>query len=103
MSDSFATPWTVACQAPLSTGFPRQEYRRGLPFPSPRDLPDPDVEPTFSALQVDSVLLSHFLTKGTFQTTTQKDRILAEWVKGSRNSQDRILEKRKLLEKELAN
>ena len=103
MSDSFATPWTVACQAPLSTGFPRQEYWRGLPFPSPRDLPDPDVEPTFSALQVDSVLLSHFLTKGTFQTTTQKDRILAEWVKGSRNSQDRILEKRKLLEKELAN
>ena len=35
MSDSFATPWTVAHQAPLSMGFPRQEYWSGLPFPSP--------------------------------------------------------------------
>ena len=39
MSDSFATPWTVACQASLSLGFPRQEYSSGLPFPSPGDLP----------------------------------------------------------------
>ena len=37
----FATPWTVACQAPLSMGFFRQEYWNGLPFPSPGDLPDP--------------------------------------------------------------
>ena len=35
------TPWTVACQALLSMGFPRQEYWRGLPFPSPGGLPDP--------------------------------------------------------------
>ena len=35
MSDSFATPWTVACQAPLSMQFPRQEYCSGLPFPFP--------------------------------------------------------------------
>ena len=41
----FATPWTVACQAPLSMGFPRQEYWSGLPSPSPGDLPDPRVEP----------------------------------------------------------
>ena len=34
------TPWTVAHQAPLSMGFPRQEYWSGLPFPSPRDFPD---------------------------------------------------------------
>ena len=34
----FATPWTVACQAPLSTGFTRQEYWSGLPFPSPDDI-----------------------------------------------------------------
>ena len=46
MSDSFETPWTVALQAPLSMGFPRQEYWSGLPFPSPGDLPDPGVEPT---------------------------------------------------------
>ena len=37
--------WTVACQAPLSLEFPRQEYWRGLPFPSPGDLPDPGIEP----------------------------------------------------------
>ena len=41
----FVTPWTVACQAPLSVGFPRQEYWSGLPFPSPGDLPDPGIEP----------------------------------------------------------
>ena len=41
----FATPWTVACQAPLSRKFSRQEYWRGVPFPPPEDLPDPDVEP----------------------------------------------------------
>ena len=38
---TLATPWTVACQAPLSMGFSRQEYWSGLPFPSPRDLPNP--------------------------------------------------------------
>ena len=43
MSDS-AIPWTVVCQAPLSIGFPMQEYWSGLPFPSPRNLPDPGIE-----------------------------------------------------------
>ena len=41
----FATPWTVAYQAPPSMGFSRQEYWSGLPFPSPGDLPDPGIEP----------------------------------------------------------
>ena len=41
VSDSFATPWTVARQLPLSMGFPRQEYWGGVPIPSPGDLPDP--------------------------------------------------------------
>ena len=49
VSDS-ATPWTVACLAPLSLGFPRQEYWSGLPFPSPGDLPDPGIEPESPAL-----------------------------------------------------
>ena len=40
------TLWTVACQAPLSMGFSRQEYWSGLPFPPPGHLPDPGVEPT---------------------------------------------------------
>ena len=44
MSDSLI-PWTVACQAPLSMGFPRQECWSGLPFPSPGDLPDPGIDP----------------------------------------------------------
>ena len=39
----FETPWTVACQASLSMGFLRQEYWRGLLFPSPGDLPDPGI------------------------------------------------------------
>ena len=45
-----ATPWTVAYQAPLSTGFSRQEYWSGLPLPSPGDLPDPGIEPGSPAL-----------------------------------------------------
>ena len=40
----------VACQAPLSTGFPRQEYWNELSFPSPGDLPDPGIEPESPAL-----------------------------------------------------
>ena len=42
----FVTPWTAALKAPLSVGFPRQEYWHRLPFPSPGDLPDPGMEPT---------------------------------------------------------
>ena len=42
----FMTPWTVARQAPLSKGFSRQEYWRGLPFPSPREFPNPGIKPT---------------------------------------------------------
>ena len=50
MFDSFAAPWTVAHQAPLSMGFPRQEHWSGLPFPSPGCLPDPGIEPASPAL-----------------------------------------------------
>ena len=56
MFDSFfASPWTVACQAPLSMRFSRQEYWNGLPFPSPGDLPDPGIRPGYPALQADSL------------------------------------------------
>ena len=54
MSDS-ATSWTVAHQAPLSMGLPRQEYWSGSSFPSPGDLPNSGIEPVFSAWQVDSL------------------------------------------------
>ena len=43
-SDSFATPWTVICQAPLSTGFLKQKYWSRLPFPPPWNLPDPGMK-----------------------------------------------------------
>ena len=46
----FATPWTVAYQAPRSTGFSRQEYWSGLPFPSPEDLTYPGIETESPAL-----------------------------------------------------
>ena len=45
--------WTVACQAPLSMGSPRQEYWSELPFPPPGDLPDPGIKPISPALQAD--------------------------------------------------
>ena len=51
----FATPWTIARQAPLSVGSSREEYWSGLPFPSPRDLPDPGIKPRSPARQVDSL------------------------------------------------
>ena len=51
----FATPWSVAYQAPPSMGFSRQECWSGLPFPSPGDLPDPEIEPGSPALQADAL------------------------------------------------
>ena len=51
----FATPWTIARQAPLSMGFSRQEYWSGLPFPPPGDLPNPGIEPVSPSLQADSL------------------------------------------------
>ena len=51
----FATPWTVAHQAPPSMGFSRQEYWSGLLFPSPGDLPDPGIETRSPALQADAL------------------------------------------------
>ena len=52
----FATPWTVAHQAPLSMGFSRQEYWSGLTFPPPGDPPGPRIEPRSPALQAGSLL-----------------------------------------------
>ena len=54
----YVIPWTVALQAPLSMGFPKQEYWSGLPFPFPRDLPNPGIKsmsPLSPALQTDSL------------------------------------------------
>ena len=51
----FVTQWTVACQAPLSMEFSRQEYWSGLPFPSQGDLPDPGIKPRSPTMQADSL------------------------------------------------
>ena len=52
---TLATPWTVACQAPLSMEFSRQQHWSGLPLSSPGDLPDPGIESRSPALQADSL------------------------------------------------
>ena len=62
MSDSFATPWIVACQVPLSMGFPRQEYQNGLSFSTSGDLPDPGMEPMFRVSCIDRLILYHCTT-----------------------------------------
>ena len=68
----------ITCQSPLSMGFSRQEYWNGLPFPSPRDLPDPGFKPRSPALQVDSLPTepqakpSIFLAKGKLNSLSQK-------------------------------
>ena len=69
-------PWTVARQAPLSMGFPRQEYRSGLPFPPPGDLPHPGIKPASPAspaLQVGSLPLT---PPGKHEEITLQSKIL---------------------------
>ena len=65
----FATPWTVAHQAPLSMVFSRQEYWSGLPFPPPGDLPDSGIEPAFLVSRhwhADSLPLRHMGSSALF-------------------------------------
>ena len=61
----FVTLWTVACQAPLSTGFSRQEYWSGLPCPPPRDFPVPGFEPT--SLMSPALASRFFITSATWE------------------------------------
>ena len=61
LSDSFRLLWTAAHQAPLSMGFPRQEYWSGLPFPPPEDLPNPRIQ---------SISLASLAVAGRFFTTS---------------------------------
>ena len=58
-----AALWTVALQAPLSMGFSRQEYWCGLPFPSPGDLPNPEIEPGSPALEADALTSEPFICR----------------------------------------
>ena len=92
----FVTPWTVAHQAPLSVGFPRQEDWSGLPFPPLGHLPDPGIKPMFpasSALQADSFLLSHLgsLVTVTAQLKDQKNSLI---YKTSKSKASDVAERR---------
>ena len=73
------TPWTVACQAPLSMEFSRQECWSGLPFPSTSDLPNPGIEPRSPALQADS-LPSELPGKQRYQTHVFYISCTSRWV-----------------------
>ena len=77
----FAILWTVAYQAPLSTGFPKQEYWSGLPYPPPGDLPDPGIEP--------ASLTSPALAGGFFTTSAPWETLILFLVNShlSRQSQ----------------
>ena len=74
-SPTLVTPWTVACQAPLSMGFSRQEYWTESPFPSLGDLSNPGIEPGSSVLQADS--LPTELPGNSYST---KHNSLFDWV-----------------------
>ena len=56
LCSTLETPWAIGHQAPLSKGFPRQGYGNGLPFLSPRDLPNPGIKPKSLTLLEDSLL-----------------------------------------------
>ena len=75
ISDSFAIPWIEACQAPLSIGFPRQEYWNGLPFPFPGDYSDPGIEPGLLNWQADSLSLSHLRSPNYFVVVQAPSRV----------------------------
>ena len=60
---TLVTLWTVACQAPLSMGFPKEEYWNGLLFPSPGDFSNPGIELRFPTWQVDFLFVSFLFFK----------------------------------------
>ena len=69
----FATPWTVVRQPSLSMGFSRQEYWSGLPFPSPGDLPNPGIEPTY--LRSPALADGFFTTSATWEAHLQRTKM----------------------------
>ena len=88
VSDSFVTPWTVACQAPLSMGFPRQEYWSGLPFPSPGVFLTQGSNPCLLCLlrwQEDSLPLSHLESPKCLHASVNFIRILVSLYAGEGN------------------
>ena len=89
MPNSFPTQWTVAHQAPLSMGFPRQEYWNELPFPSPGNLPDLRIKPMPPALAG-----KFFTTEpgGKPITEIQRGKIVQKRLQNCRNKTVCVLE-----------
>ena len=75
---TLCNPRTVACQAPLSRGFSRQEHWNGLPFSSPGDLPNPGIEPRSPALQADSSPSEPYPYKGTLFSKEKEGAIKSQ-------------------------
>ena len=79
----FATLWTIACQAPLSMGFSRQEYWSGLPCPPPGELPNSGIKPASPgslALQVNSSPLSHLGSPSLEKHLRAKETVRTGWT-----------------------
>ena len=110
MFSLFETPWTVAHQAPPSMGFSGQEYWSGLPYPPPRDIPDPGIEPAppaASELQADPLSLSHrgsplvTLEAKIFRATLEKrvsPHPLPKKRRGGQTKEEKICDKHNQLE-----
>ena len=84
----FATPWTLARQAPLPMGFSREEHWSGLPCPLPGDLPHPGIEPmspVAPALQADSLPPSHWGSPSVWGMPVRKSRDFFWMPGGSKN------------------
>ena len=73
----FLTPWTIACQAPLSMGFSRQQYQSGLPRPPLGDPPNPGIEPTSL---MSPALLGEFLTSTIWETLKKRYLIQRQFL-----------------------
>ena len=92
MFNSFATPWTVACQAPLSMWFPQQEYRSGLPFPPPWDFPDPGIEPMSSVSPALQAYFFYLWTTREARSTYLTKHFLAQYVQGKLKKNESMFE-----------
>ena len=68
------TPWTIACQAPLSMGFSRQEHWSGLSLPTPGDLPDPGIES--ESLASPTLAGGFFTTRASWEAPTPSGHIV---------------------------
>ena len=90
----FATPWTVAYEAPASMEFSRQGYWSGLPFLSPEDLPDPEIKPWSPALQADSLPAE---PQGRPKKTRVSSLSLLQWIFPTQESNQGLLHGRRIL------